>query len=220
MKCRKCNSDAVLNGKSKGGVQRYRCKECGVQFQQWYKNKAYLETINEQLISLVKESCGIRSISRILGISSTTVLNRILKISDKIRQPPILCGRAYEVDEMMTYIGNKNCRICIVYALDRKTKSVVAYCVGRRNKMTLNNVVYSLLLSNAKEIRTDRFPYYSSLIPKEIHHVKQRGINFIERNNLTIRTHLKRLNRRTLAYSKSILILSSILRIYFWHNDF
>ncbi|MFY1046718.1 IS1 family transposase [Chryseobacterium sp. GP-SGM7] len=34
--------------------------------------------------------------------------------------------------------------------------------------------------------------------------------------NLNIRTHLKRLNRRTICFSKSNLILIAILKIYFW----
>ncbi|WP_343791129.1 IS1 family transposase, partial [Wandonia haliotis] len=38
----------------------------------------------------------------------------------------------------------------------------------------------------------------------------------IERKNLTLRTHVKRLNRRTICYSKSLLTLSAIMRIYFW----
>ena len=59
-------------------------------------------------------------------------------------------------------------------------------------------------------------PIYLGLVPKELHHVKRRGINRIERMNLTLRTHLKRLNRRTIAYSKSLLVLTAILKIYFW----
>jgi len=54
------------------------------------------------------------------------------------------------------------------------------------------------------------------LVPKEIHSTKRFGTNFIERKNLSIKTHLKRLNRKTICFSKSILILGSVLKIYFW----
>ena len=217
MECVKCGAPTtVRNGKSKLGKQRYKCKACGIQFQDEYRNKACLPDLNDSLIVLLKEGCGIRSISRILSISPTTVLKRIMQISESIPRPPILLGQEYEVDEMITFVGNKKRQICITYALDRKTKEVACFSVGRRKKRTLRMVVNTLLLSEPKQIRTDKCPLYPTLIPKELHHVQQRGINYIERNNLTIRTHLKRLNRRTIAYSKSVLVLSAILKIYFW----
>ncbi|MDC0099023.1 IS1 family transposase [Crocinitomicaceae bacterium] len=214
MKC--CNSEMIKNGKTKANIQRYICKLCSVTAQEEYSYNACVKCIDQNLILLIKEGCGIRSISRILNISPTTVLKRIMSISNSIQKPPISFGKTYEVDEMMTFIGNKERRICITYALERQTKEVVSFSVGRRNKRTLGMVINTLLISDAKQIRTDKCPTYLSLIPKAIHHVKKRGINYIERNNLTLRTHLKRLNRKTIAYSKSMLVLSAILKIYFW----
>ena len=66
---------------------------------------------------------------------------------------------------MMTFIGNKERRICITYALERQTKEVVSFSVGRRNKRTLGMVINTLLISDAKQIRTDKCPTYLSLIP-------------------------------------------------------
>ncbi|WP_413614209.1 hypothetical protein [Flavobacterium sp. N2013] len=33
---------------------------------------------------------------------------------------------------------------------------------------------------------------------------------------MSLRTQLKRLNRRSICFSKSLIILSVVLRIYFW----
>jgi len=215
--CKLCGKSAVKNGTIKStGVQRYYCKSCNRSFIENYVRKSFEHDLNIRLASLLKEGCGTRSISRILGISPETVTNKIIKIASSIVRPMILKGRTYEMDEMYTYIGNKENRICIAYAIDRKSKNVVSYSVGRRNLKTLRVVTESLILANASEIRTDRLNLYKTLIPFEIHYVKQRGINHIERKNLTLRTHIKRLNRRTIAYSKSILVLSAILKIYFW----
>jgi len=211
-----CNLKMSKNGKTKANVQRYLCKVCGTTKQEEYTYQACSEGINNQIVILIKEGSGIRSISRILNISPTTVLKRIISVSREIPRPPILFGRDYEVDEMMTFIGNKKRQFCITYAIDRKTKEVACFSVGRRNKNTLRMVVNSLLLSNARQIRTDKCLLYPTLIPKELHHVKRRGINYIERKNLTLRTHIKRLNRKTIAYSKSLIVLSAILKIYFW----
>lgn len=217
MNCKKCETKSVKNGKIKSNKkQRYLCRKCNYSFVTNYTRKSYESDCNEKIVRLLKEGCGTRSTARILSIAPKTVTSRILKIATSIQQPPIVVGRTYEVDELISFIGRKEQRICVVYALDRKTKDVVSFAVGRRNKTTLRMVINSLILSDAQEIRTDKLSIYLSLIPKPVHHVKQRGINFIERNNLTLRTHIKRLNRRTIAFSKNLLVLVAVMRIYFW----
>lgn len=219
MKCRLCEEHCIKKGKQKSGKQKYYCKTCKKYSQQQYTYRACDSTTNSEIVELIKASCGIRDIARKLGISPTTVLKRILGIAQSIHRPPLLMGREYEMDEMMTFIGSKKSRVCIAYAIDRKSREVIGFSVGRRNKATLRRVVDSLLLSDPKQIRTDKCPLYPSLIPKEIHHVKRRGINRIERMNLTLRTHLKRLNRRTIAFSRSLSVLVAILTIYFWSRS-
>ncbi|MGV3609453.1 MAG: IS1 family transposase [Fluviicola sp.] len=60
-------------------------------------------------------------------------------------------------------------------------------------------IISTLILSNSKQIVTDKLNIYKDLIPKEIHSTKNRGINHIEHQNLNLRTHLKRLNRGLFA---------------------
>jgi transposase-like protein len=48
-----------------------------------YTYNACKQTTNEWITNLVKEGSGIRSIARLLEISSTTVLKRILSIAKK-----------------------------------------------------------------------------------------------------------------------------------------
>lgn len=217
MKCKKCNSEKITkNGKSRNGEQRYKCKICLNSFQINFRYQSY--TISDkQIIILTKEGCGIRSTSRILEIHPTTVLRRILKIANKIKRPyPILKGKTYQVDEMFTYVKNKKNKICIAYSYEPKTRNIIDFVVGRRNKTNLRKVCETLVLSDAEKIYTDKLNIYKELIPNEIHVTKNRGINHIERNNLNLRTHIKRLNRKTICFSKSILLLIAIIKIYFW----
>jgi insertion element IS1 protein InsB len=93
---------------------------------------------------------------------------------------------------------------------------VIDIVVGRRNKTNLNKVISTLLLSDAAKITTDKLPIYKELIPAAKHSTKFRGINRIERMNLNLRTHLKRLNRKTICYSKSAAMLLAVVKIYFW----
>lgn len=182
-----------------------------------YTYKACKEEINSQIIILTKEGCGIRSISRILGVSPKIILRRIIKIARNIKRPyPIFKGKTYEVDEMFTYFKHKDNRICIAYSFEVGSGNVIDFVVGRRNKTNLRKVTDTLVLSEALRITTDKLNIYKQIIPEELHKTKFRGINRIERNNLTIRTHLKRLNRRTICYSKSLAVLTAIVKIYFW----
>ena len=65
------------------------------------------------------------------------------------------------------------------------------------------NTFDKILLLNPQRIYTDRLPLYRSIIPKNIHKVFQYCTNKIERNNLTLRTHIKRLSRKTICFSKN-----------------
>jgi insertion element IS1 protein InsB len=120
------------------------------------------------------------------------------------------------MDEMRTYVKHKNKKYWIAYAIRRDTREVVDLKVGKRNKGTLRRVIDTLVLSEAKKIYTDKLNLYEYLIPKELHKRSKYKINYIERKNLSVRTHLKRLSRKTICYSKSILMLEACLRIYFW----
>jgi len=216
MKGSNCHGSVIKNGKTGYGKQRYRCKKCKKSFLHDYTYMASKKDTNQWIIQLIKEGVGIRSIARLLFISPTTVLKRILEIAKQIQLPIIKYNQTYELDEMCTYLGKKTRRIWIVYALNRETKEVVSFNVGRRTYRTLRVVSDKLLLSSAKRIYTDKLKQYKTLIPKQIHKVKQYGINHIERMNLTLRTHIKRLNRRPICYTKHSQVLRAILAIYFW----
>lgn len=206
----------VKYGKAKSGKQRFICKNCKKTQVENYSYQAYNTNINQQIVILTKEGVGIRSTARILNISTTTLLKRIITIAKNIPQPAIRKGQVYEVDEIRTFLRRKSRLIWIVYALEKTTRAVVSFCIGARTNKTLNTVLKTLWFSEARHIFTDGFANYKYLIAQSVHKVKRYGTNHIERNNLTLRTHLKRLNRRTLCFSRSVIVLSAVLRIYFW----
>lgn len=216
--CKKCGEQGIKkNGFTQKGKQRYRCLNCGFSFLLAYDSVSYSEGFNKKIIVCVRQSVGIRGISRLLEISPTTVIKKIREISKALKKPEFISmHQIYEMDELCTYVKSKNNRPWVAYALNRQTKEVVDFVVGKRNNSTLKKVVNTLLFSQAKEIRTDKLPNYRSLIPNDIHHVCRYNINHIERENLNLRTHLKRLSRRTICFSKSLSMLSACLTIYFW----
>lgn len=201
--CPRCKERKLSkNGTTKNKKQQYHCKSCGKRFIENYTYQAYNPDIDESIIQLTKEGLGIRSTARILKISTTTLLKRIVSIARNIVKPIISKGKTYEVDEMCTYIKHKRNFIWLVYALEKNSKNVVSFSIGKRNNKTLSHVVETLKLSDPKKIFTDRLKNYKYLIDERLHSVKRFGTNHIERKNLTMRTHIKRLNRRTICFSK------------------
>lgn len=217
--CSRCvgkNVEFIKHGKTKDGKQRYQCKGCKSTSILKYTYQAYRKFINPKIIQYIKEGLGIRSIARILKISRTTLLKRIIQISNNVQQPKVSTNQTYEVDELCTYIRRKKNRYWLVYALCKETKQIVSFSIGKRNYKTLSSVISSVKNYNPIKIFTDSLIHYKFLIDKSIHQIKRYGTNLIERKNLSLRTHIKRLNRRTICYSKSLAVFSSIMKIYFW----
>jgi insertion element IS1 protein InsB len=219
MDCPDCHRRCHRAGRQKSGVQRYRCWSCRKYRQEIYTYRACQAGTNEAIRSLLCESVGIRGIGRVLGIAAGTVLDRIGRLAKAIERPSIPTDEdRLEVDELWTYIGRKANEHWVAYALNKHRK-VVDFVVGQRTVSTLRRLTDRLLASGVKKIRTDRLTHYRRLIPKERHHCSAYGINHIERKNLTLRTHLKRLSRRTICFSRKLAMLENCSRIYFWRGQ-
>lgn len=126
--------------------------------------------------------------------------------------------KSFEIDELRTYIGNKANQYWIAYVLCSETKQVIDFIVGKCSKRTLRIVVNTALQSGVSIIKTDKLNIYQSLIPLHKHVSNAYNINHIERHNLNLRTHLKRLSRRTICFSRSLAMLCACLKIYFWYQ--
>ncbi|WP_282124702.1 IS1 family transposase [Algibacter mikhailovii] len=219
MKCRYCNNECVKNGFQLNGIQRYKCNNCKRSQQKNYYYKAYLIETDLKIYKLLINSCGISDTSRILNISRNTVSKRILLLSNKICQPKTLeLNQSYEIDELkVKCFLNSNC--WITYGINKCTKKVVSFVVGGRSKQYLSVVTDDVLKLHPKNVYTDKWISYKSIIPKDIHKFTRYKTNRIERNNLNLRTHLKRLSRKTICYTKSLKYLEATLKLYFWGDQ-
>jgi insertion element IS1 protein InsB len=209
-------SGCVKYGKTKAGRQRYFCKGCGCTFLLYYTYKAYCPETNDWVTHLLTEGCGIRSIARLLLISATTVIRRILQIARSITKPPVALFKEYQIDELRTFYKSRNRLLWIVSVLRRDTGEVIDFAIGRRTLSTLKRVTDTALLAGAHKVYTDKLSLYKQVLPSSIHCNRQYGTNRVERKHLSMRTHLKRLSRRTICFSRSRLVLEACVRIYFW----
>ena len=63
--------------------------------------------LNRTISEYIKEGVGIRGIARLLEISTTTLIKRIISISKDITAPHVTANAEYEVDEIKIFVGRK-----------------------------------------------------------------------------------------------------------------
>jgi insertion element IS1 protein InsB len=170
-------------------------------------------------------SCGVRDTASVLSISTTTVLKTIRQYFARLRhQPSFSLPRArknVEIDEMWSFVRSKSQQRWLWYAYDRESKTILDFVVGRRTDEACQFLLQKLSRYTIETIHTDNWEAYSKFIAPEQHAMSKLGTQRIERTNLTFRTHLKRLQRRTICFSKSDEIHYAVLSLYIhqWNSS-
>jgi insertion element IS1 protein InsB len=217
MDCRYCQRTCIKAGFHRNGVQKFYCKPCKKYQQATYSYRGYEVELNTRIKELLVEGMSLRGIGRVLNISLTTVIARIKAIARTISKPlQFVRNSCYELDELWTYTQRKSHEVWVMYIIDRMSKAVIDFRVGSRTKINLQSLTDPLMLLEPRMIYTDRLLTYRTLVPECLHNTTRMGTRHIERHNLNLRTHLKRLSRKTICFSKSMEMLESCLRIYFW----
>ncbi|PZR02303.1 MAG: IS1 family transposase [Flavobacterium psychrophilum] len=214
MECKYCKGLCIKKG-CYNGVQKYKCKSCFRGQRSSYRNRKYTAMTDIEINLLHRESMGISSISRVLSIPKASVQRRIERMK-KARPLFTETGQVYEVDELYTYVRKKSNPCYIIYAINRRTKQVIDFICGARNKENIGKLIKTLLSLSPKRIYTDKLNVFNAVIPDFLHRTFAYRTNHIERKNLTLRTHLKRLSRKTICYSKSKDMLETCFGLYVW----
>ena len=111
-----------------------------------------------------------------------------------------------EADEMWSYVQNKGDRRWLWYAIDHNTREILAYVFGERELEGKNEAFLELraLLEpfGIKTFYTDGLSTYKGNLKGFKHIIGKRNTQRIERKNLTLRTRIKRLCRKTICFSK------------------
>lgn len=196
-------------------VQKYQCSQCKKYQRSGYVYRSRTIEEEQQVKILNNEGIGISSMSRILLIPKSSIQMLLLRCALKLTDPPYdAIKKDYEIDELYTYIGKKNASCYIIYAIERSTRKIIDFVTGSRTKENIQRLIKRLLELIPRRIYTDKLNVFQSLIPSIIHRTLRYRTNRIERKNLTIRTHLKRLSRKTICYSKSEKMLEASFRLY------
>jgi len=111
-----------------------------------------------------------------------------------------------ELDEMWSFVQNKGNQRWLWLAIDHNTRTVLAYTFGRRKDKVFRELKALLQPFGITMFFTDDWGSYERNIASEQHTVGKKNTQAIERKNLTLRTRIKRLCRKTICFSKSIIM--------------
>ncbi len=123
-----------------------------------------------------------------------------------------------ELDELWSFVLKKTNQAWIWIALCRKTRQVVAYAIGDRSQKTCRLLWEAIPHTyRAGQCFTDFWSAYQAVIPEEQHTAvgKETGETaHVERWNNTLRQRLARFVRKTLSFSKSLMMHDVCLRLF------
>ncbi len=116
-----------------------------------------------------------------------------------------------ELDDQWSFVGSKARQHWLWYAYNTKTGGVLAYTFGPRTDETCRELLALLTPFNIGMITSDDCGSYGREVPKDKHLTGKIFTQRIERNNLTLRTRIKRLARKTICFSRSVEIHEKVI---------
>jgi len=188
--CHNCRIETVKAGLNKYRVQRWKCQQCGKRFteprQMPFGADARLPIEKvEMILHCLVEGNSVRSTARLCDVEPRTVLNILVLAAEKCEK---VMGRLIvnvpvkdvECDEIWGFVQKKEGHkgpgeahnetigdaYCFV-AVERHSKLVLNFALGRRNEATTNIFIEGLRLATSSQhfqITADGFPAYPNAI--------------------------------------------------------
>jgi insertion element IS1 protein InsB len=119
-----------------------------------------------------------------------------------------------EMDEFWSFVRNKSNQRWTWYAIERNSGIILAWHNGKRRDEDFLKLWRLLVNFPIVRYYTDDWGSYSKYIPTNMHRTGKDNTWKIERKNLNFRTHLKRLARKTICFSKNEQIHDNVIGMY------
>jgi insertion element IS1 protein InsB len=108
-----------------------------------------------------------------------------------------------EADEFWSSVGDKSNQRWTWDALERPSGTILAHHHDKRPDAACEKLIRKLAVFPIRYDDTDNWQSSTTSIPVAQHRMGKDNTWKIERPNLTFRTHLKRLHRKTICFSKN-----------------
>jgi len=119
-----------------------------------------------------------------------------------------------EADELWSYVGGKKNQRWTWHAVERKTGAILAWRNGRRADESCSLLMAKLSAFPATRYYTDDLQSCRKHAPPSEHIVGKADTWRTERRNLNFRTHVNRLNRKTICFSKNEKIHDNVIGMH------
>lgn len=222
MTCPHCSSfNWKKNGKTANKKQKYLCKDCRKQFIFIYTYQGSSPFIRSLIPKMTLNGSGIRDITGVLSVSANTVLKVIRLASETVPETrPPSRAKLVELDEFWSFVGSKSNQRWTWLGITSSTRRIGAFVNGRRTDKNCRKLIQKYQNSQVNEFASDEWQAYPKYVPSEKHHIGKDKTQRIERVNLNFRVHLKRLQRKTIAFSKSEEMHDAVIKMYIHHHNF
>ena len=144
LKCPKCQSGVIKkNGTIHNGKQKYECLSCHRQFVENPENKVVSDDTKERIRRALLERVSLEGLCRIFDVSMPWLLQFMEKIYEGL--PDDLNATVHshnekltvittQIDEMWSYVGNKQNQQWLWMVIDVKSRQILAFHIGDRSK--------------------------------------------------------------------------------------
>lgn len=234
--CPECHrAEVIKHGKTAQGKQRYRCTHSDCKTNTFLLSKSYSykgcrRDMNGKIISHTLRASGIRDIAITLEISCGKVIDTIKRQAGNLKK--VNWGRIpknafalmmhidAQLDEQWSFVRNKKNQRWLWVAICQYTGQILAFTFGKRTNECCHRLKKMLRPFNIRYYQTDDWQSYRAEIEAGKHKVGKCFTQKVERLFLTLRTHIKRLTRKTICFSKSELMHDTIIGLYINKNFF
>jgi insertion element IS1 protein InsB len=125
-----------------------------------------------------------------------------------------------EADEMWSYVQRKEKQRCLWHAIDHATGKILAYVLADHKDQAFLQLKSLLEPFGISQYYTDDWGAYQRHLSTALHTVGKRQTQKIERKHLTLRTRIKRLARKTICFSKTILMHDTVIGLFINRYEF
>ena len=121
---------------------------------------------------------------------------------------------------MASFVGKKEYQRWLWHAIDHKTGTIIAFVLGRREDRMFLKLKKLLKPFKITKFYTDNLKTYERNLTKDERIVSKYKMQKIERKHLTLRTRIKRLQRKTICFSKLVQMHDLIIGLYINKYEF